>query len=479
MASVLFVNALQVNFASVLTMEHSGMVKMFKSLEDSGRKGFLEASGSVYEEVFLEFFANAKVLAGKIVSLVGARNIEITKDTFIEVFGLPSEGLTTFLTILKETVIEMRRQFSGSDESFRAPNKKREMKIEFRLLHDIVAKVLCAKAGSFDQVTSEKLDIMIAITVGLRVNWAQILFQVLLNMVKTPKQQSQGFAIQAFAKRRRTQRPQTQQRSAGDGGNYQYDSIPTIPVEGEGTFAGENLDTDSEEHERENHDQDAQMSNVSQFENQGFETQLDSMNPNDEESDSIQDEPERSCANSLDTETNHSERAIVAHSGPGKQVQPNISYPELRLVASIRFRELDWATRCLPRIVPRDNGKKMMEEWVHFRKAVRIKDISSLKSLVKLKAAVGMGRDRGSITTLLREQLKNAVDGLDIKIDVLEQTFSKRMDDSHQHFTKLETTMVRNYADSHQQLVDELAFVKSQLATMVESIKEFGADKNG
>ncbi|KZV14555.1 hypothetical protein F511_42529 [Dorcoceras hygrometricum] len=82
-------------------------------------------------------------------------------------------------------------------------------------------------------------------------------------------------------------------------------------------------------------------------------------------------------------------------------------------------------------------------------------------------------------TTLLHEQLKNVVDVLEIKIDVLERTLSKRMDHSHQHFTKLETTMVRNYADSHQQLVDELASVKSQLAVMVESIKEFGADKNG
>ncbi|KZV36855.1 hypothetical protein F511_16503 [Dorcoceras hygrometricum] len=82
-------------------------------------------------------------------------------------------------------------------------------------------------------------------------------------------------------------------------------------------------------------------------------------------------------------------------------------------------------------------------------------------------------------TTLLHEQLKNAVDGLDIKIDVLERTLSKRMDDSHHHFTQLETNMVHNYVDSHQQLVDELASVKSHLAAMVESIKEFGADKNG
>ncbi|KZV50801.1 hypothetical protein F511_16120 [Dorcoceras hygrometricum] len=330
-------------FASVLTMEHNGIVKVFKSLEDSGLKGFLEASGSVYEEVVLEFFANAKVLAGIIVSLVGARNIAITKDMFIEVFVVPFDGLTSFLTIPKETVIEMRQQFSGSNEPYKAPNKKNEMKIEFRLLHDIVAKALCAKA-------------------------------VLLNMVKTPKRQSQGFAIQVSAllrhlvkenlgesvkmhpqkvlttkqnedtasnaeggesqgfqpikkvkpvnrKKKSTEaaeprqknhkvstqivearsqvappnfdserssktdscplvacRHKRKQRSTGDGGNSKYDSIPTIPVEGEGTCAGESLDTGSEEHERANRDQDAQMSNVSQFENQGFEIQLDSMN---------------------------------------------------------------------------------------------------------------------------------------------------------------------------------------------------------
>ncbi|KZV49974.1 protein ROOT PRIMORDIUM DEFECTIVE 1 [Dorcoceras hygrometricum] len=120
MASVLFVNALQVNFNSMLTMEHSGMVKMFKSLEDSGLIGFLN--------------------------------------------NCQSRGCSMY----SNTAVEIRRQFSGSDEPFMAPNKKRDMPIEFRLLHDIVAKALCAKSGSFDQVTSEKLDLMIANTAGLK-----------------------------------------------------------------------------------------------------------------------------------------------------------------------------------------------------------------------------------------------------------------------------------------------------------------------
>ncbi|KZV14498.1 hypothetical protein F511_42799 [Dorcoceras hygrometricum] len=196
MAISFFVNAMQVDFASVLAMEHSGMVRMFKSLEYTGLKGFLEASGSVYEGAVLEFFANAKVIFGMIISFVANRKLALTKEVFAESFGLPTEGITRFLDIPKQNVVEMWRRFSGSDVPFRAPSKKKEMKVVFRLLHEKVAKALCAKAGSFDVVTSEQLDLMLAITAGLKVNSAQVLFQVLLSMVSNPNRQSQGFAVQ-------------------------------------------------------------------------------------------------------------------------------------------------------------------------------------------------------------------------------------------------------------------------------------------
>ncbi|KZV54886.1 hypothetical protein F511_31624 [Dorcoceras hygrometricum] len=71
------------------------------------------------------------------------------------------------------------------------------------------------------------------------------------------------------------------------------------------------------------------------------------------------------------------------------------------------------------------------------------------------------------------------MDGLEIKIDVLENTLSKKLADSQQNLAMLETTMVRNYADSHQQLVDELSLVKSQLAKMIDCIKELSDAKKG
>ncbi|KZV50621.1 interleukin-1 receptor-associated kinase 1-like [Dorcoceras hygrometricum] len=60
MAASLFVNSMQVDFESVLAMEHTGMVRMFKSLEETGLKGFLEASSSVFEGALTEIFMNTK-----------------------------------------------------------------------------------------------------------------------------------------------------------------------------------------------------------------------------------------------------------------------------------------------------------------------------------------------------------------------------------------------------------------------------------
>ncbi|KZV15645.1 hypothetical protein F511_33589 [Dorcoceras hygrometricum] len=69
------------------------------------------------------------------------------------------------------------------------------MHFEYRMLHDIVAKSLCAKSGSFDSVTCEKFEFMTAISVGISVNWGRILFQRLLGMVQNSKKQSRGYTV--------------------------------------------------------------------------------------------------------------------------------------------------------------------------------------------------------------------------------------------------------------------------------------------
>ncbi|KZV47712.1 hypothetical protein F511_19425 [Dorcoceras hygrometricum] len=170
MVTSLSANALQVNFDSVLSMENVGMVKMFKTMEETGLKGFLGVQCSVYEGEVIEFFANAKVIAGTIVSFVANRKMVITKDVFAVTFQLPTEGMVGFTDLPAKVVSEMKMRFSSTDVAFRPPNKKKEIKFEYRLLHDIVAKALCAKAGSFDVVTSKKFDLMVAISAGLKLS---------------------------------------------------------------------------------------------------------------------------------------------------------------------------------------------------------------------------------------------------------------------------------------------------------------------
>ncbi|KZV31152.1 hypothetical protein F511_28251 [Dorcoceras hygrometricum] len=101
-----------------------------------------------------------------------------------------------FSDIPTETIAEMRTRFSATTVPFQNSRKKKDLLFEYRLLHDIVAKSLCAKAGSFDKVTCEKFEVMVAISAGITVNWGRILFQRLLAMVQTPRKQSQGFTVQ-------------------------------------------------------------------------------------------------------------------------------------------------------------------------------------------------------------------------------------------------------------------------------------------
>ncbi|KZV55362.1 hypothetical protein F511_43382 [Dorcoceras hygrometricum] len=121
-------------------MEHAGMVKMFMTLEESGMKGFLSISGSVYEGALIELFSNAKVIAGTVVSFVANRKMVITKDVFAATFQLPTEGMVGFTDLPAQVAMEMKKVFSGTDVPFRTSNKNKDMKVEYRLLHDIVSR---------------------------------------------------------------------------------------------------------------------------------------------------------------------------------------------------------------------------------------------------------------------------------------------------------------------------------------------------
>ncbi|KZV36755.1 hypothetical protein F511_38465 [Dorcoceras hygrometricum] len=183
MASSLFTNTVHICFDSVLAMDNPGMVLMFEALMASGLKGFLGCPTILYEAALVEFFENASIRDGVVISTVGDKQVEISEELFASSFELSVDALTDLSDVPKDIVFDVRSIFSLSGEQMSSSGKKREMKIEFRLLSDILVKTISVKAGYFDAVTRERFLMMTAINGGVKINWSRLLFNIFKDMV--------------------------------------------------------------------------------------------------------------------------------------------------------------------------------------------------------------------------------------------------------------------------------------------------------
>ncbi|KZV29922.1 hypothetical protein F511_17346 [Dorcoceras hygrometricum] len=196
MASSFYSNAQHVDFESVLSMDDHEMVSMFEALVASGLRGFLGCPAVVYEDALVDFFENASVRSGVIISTVGGQLVEISEELFAESFELPVDGLGDLSEMPKDAIFDARSIVSVSGEPINLSGRKNQMKMPFRLLCDIVAKAISVKAGSFNAITVEKFSLMTAVVCGVKMNWAKVLFSVLKKMVTSGSKQAKGFAIQ-------------------------------------------------------------------------------------------------------------------------------------------------------------------------------------------------------------------------------------------------------------------------------------------
>ncbi|KZT76380.1 hypothetical protein F511_46596 [Dorcoceras hygrometricum] len=177
-------------------MDNPGMVSMFKALTASGLQGFLGCPAVIYEAALIDFFENALVRDGMVISTIDGKLVEISEELFAETFELPVEGLTDLSEIPKNLVFDAKIIVSLSGEPASTSGKKHEMTIEFRLLCDILANTISVKAGSFDALTQEKFLMMAAIICGVRINWSRICFNILKDMITPGTRQAKGYAIQ-------------------------------------------------------------------------------------------------------------------------------------------------------------------------------------------------------------------------------------------------------------------------------------------
>lgn len=74
-------------------------------------------------------------------------------------------------------------------------DQKRELKFEYQVLVDIVAKGILSKSGLFAAITLEKFQVMTAIIKGMKINWSSILFNIFKNMFQTSNK-SKDFVVQ-------------------------------------------------------------------------------------------------------------------------------------------------------------------------------------------------------------------------------------------------------------------------------------------
>ncbi|KZV31801.1 dystroglycan-like [Dorcoceras hygrometricum] len=196
MASLFYSNSQHVDFDSVLAMDDQGMVSMCQGLMASGLAGFLGCPAVIYEAALVDFFENDSVREGVIISTVAGQLVEIPEEWFAESFELPVDGLGDLSVIPKDAIFDARSIVSLSGEPVSLSGRKNQMKIEFRLLCDIMTKAISVKAGSFNAITVEKFSLVTAIVCGIRMNCARILFSTFKKMVTPGSNKSKGFAVQ-------------------------------------------------------------------------------------------------------------------------------------------------------------------------------------------------------------------------------------------------------------------------------------------
>ncbi|KZV27303.1 adoMet-dependent rRNA methyltransferase spb1 [Dorcoceras hygrometricum] len=171
---------------------HAQNITMFPTTETC----FLGCPSVLNEQELERFFDTALIQDGVVTCAVSGKYVEISISRFVGVFNLPTYGLIDLSEVPNDLVLQARTLFSHSGKPVQFSCKKRLLKCEFCLLNDILAKSITVKAGSFDAVTHERFLMVTAIHFGVKVNWSEILFEVLKEMVDRTTRRAKGFAAQ-------------------------------------------------------------------------------------------------------------------------------------------------------------------------------------------------------------------------------------------------------------------------------------------
>lgn len=98
-------------------------------------------------------------------------------------FSLPTTGVVDLYTVSKEDMISDLKRFSASGEELSPSFFKNFLKMEYQVMADIMAKVVLVEAGTFDRMSKEKIQVMSAITSGVKIIWSSVIFMIFSEMI--------------------------------------------------------------------------------------------------------------------------------------------------------------------------------------------------------------------------------------------------------------------------------------------------------
>lgn len=132
---------------------------------------------------------------GKILLDISGHSVTVDEEYFSNMFKMQKEGISSFTDVSYIEIEEMQVLFSATGNAFKISEQKRDLKFDYQVLANIVAKGILSKACSFAFVTLEKFQVITAIVKGVKVNWSSILLGIFKNMFQSYKQ-SKGFNVQ-------------------------------------------------------------------------------------------------------------------------------------------------------------------------------------------------------------------------------------------------------------------------------------------
>ncbi|KZV37980.1 hypothetical protein F511_09800 [Dorcoceras hygrometricum] len=440
----------------MLAMENTRMACMFKSLVDTGLEGFLAASGSVYEDAVVDFLANAKAVEKKKKKKKQEKVKKVVEKQTVEA---GSQAAPT----------KSKSGTSSEEDSCTPANLK--------------------KGGMKRKQVVESSNSEATVTVP----------SVLITKKNQTKQANKGST--AGGPEDTVATPAKLEKQNGDGSNTPAQD-EHMQFRNETSNVSEQEERLEDENKTEKEGQDGNVSTTAQGEREKSTTDDGTGAGNREESTETWHEPAQPAQKPTTYTGEDVYAAIEIQNSQGKDINNQdimaIRFLEAELTKTRKNINLFQARAGLPVTYNERSADRVGSldfnpclTWEEF-KAQLAKHTNTRpdkqtdqehEPQIPEPTADGQIEEIDRIfehhTTQLRQQLQNAVDGLEIRIDVLESNLGRKFADSHQEIAALENGLIRHFADSQQHIVDEVASLKSQVAKMVDCLRELRDAKKG